>query len=439
MAFGTNPEGSPSLDSRPKRLRRGRIGIVTAYGYLDTLTIICDIADQLAAAGWEVDIWTDHWSGFRSATFASPRVRVHVRRRLPGAATGGPGPVGPAPSSIPFRGRVATTVRSVGRGLRMAWRAVEFWVRHRRRRFTVLVGVDPDGLVRAEELSRLTHVPIAYHSLELLLDAELGSPRERWLKSRERRLSRRAPFVIIQDEARAALLAADNGIPADRFVLLPNAPRGPAERRPSGYWHGRFGLGLGTRVLLHAGSADPWTGIDDIVAGAAALPANWVLVVHTRSDPNRMTDDPAGRAAFRALQASADRRVYFSTDPVPRQAFADLVNGADAGIAFYRPTAGSVYTQTNIATIGLSSGKVSSYLRAGLPVIVNDDSSLGGLVARERIGVAIRNGRDSASAVRSIDDDYEGYSDRAIAYFDRELDLRHSIVRLAERLEALRP
>jgi glycosyltransferase involved in cell wall biosynthesis len=411
-------------------LSRGRVGIVTAYGYLDTLTIVCDIADELAAASWDVDIWTDQWGEFRVARFTSSRIRVHVRRRLPSAFSGVPSSEGDPRRALALIDHAAAIVGSMGRGLRISWRAIDFWVRHRRRPFTVLIGVDPDGLVRSEELSRLAPVPIAYQSLELLMTEELETSREARLKAKERRLSRRAPFVIIQDDARKALLAADNGIPDEKFVLIPNAPRGPAARRRSGYWHRRFDLAEGTRVLLHAGSADSWTGIDQIVAGAAEMPPNWVLVVHTRFDPQA-----ADATAFRALQSSAGPRVHFSSDPVPRQRFPELIDGADAGIAFYRPTPGSVYTQTNIATIGLSSGKVSSYLRGGLPVIVNDASTLGDLVARERIGVAVASGREVGAAVAEIAGDYDGYSGRAVAFFDRELDLRRSITTLVRRLD----
>ena len=53
-----------------------------------------------------------------------------------------------------------------------------------------------------------------------------------------------------------------------------------------------------------------------------------------------------------------------------------LIDGADVGLAFYVPTGGSSFTGTNVGTIGLSSGKLAYYLRAGLPVIVNRAASI---------------------------------------------------------------
>jgi len=41
-----------------------------------------------------------------------------------------------------------------------------------------------------------------------------------------------------------------------------------------------------------------------------------------------------------------------------------LIDGADIGLAFYVPVDGSSFTQSNVHTIGLSSGKLAYYLRA---------------------------------------------------------------------------
>jgi len=55
--------------------------------------------------------------------------------------------------------------------------------------------------------------PIGYYSLELLLSYEVSTPAEEQLKAEERQLSRRAAFVVVQDEGRARLLVDDNDWP----------------------------------------------------------------------------------------------------------------------------------------------------------------------------------------------------------------------------------
>ena len=68
--------------------------------------------------------------------------------------------------------------------------------------------------------------------------------------------------------------------------------------------------------------------------------------------------------------------MQFSLKPVPRQDYDPLIDGADVGLAFYVSVPGSSFTGSNVQTIGLSSGKLAYYLRAGLPVIVNRAASI---------------------------------------------------------------
>src|SRR5262249_5061177 len=161
------------------------------------------------------------------------------------------------------------------------------------------IGVDPDGLELAHQLAQGTTATLGYYSLELLLSSELVSDADRRTKQVERELSRQAAFVVVQDAARGQLLVDDNDLDERRLVLVPNAPLGPARRRPSAYWHRRFELPPEQRVLLHAGSLGAWTGIDQVVDSTPTWPSDWTLVVHTRYDA-------ASSAYVRALQARAD-------------------------------------------------------------------------------------------------------------------------------------
>jgi hypothetical protein len=297
--------------------------------------------------------------------------------------------------------------------------------------YRCFIGVDPQGLVRADRLACATRAPLIYYSLELLLSAELTSASERRLKLRERVLCDRAAFVIIQDEVRGLLLAEDNRIPPERMVFVPNAPLGPAQRRSSDYWQRRFNLPPQTRVVLHAGSLGDWTGVEDIVSGTGQWPDDWVLVVHTRNHAE------ASPEVQRLRAVSAPGRVFFSLNPVPRREYDALVEGADVGVAFYVYTPGSVYTQQNIQSIGLSSGKLAYFLRAGVPVVVNREATAGRLVRREGCGVAVNGGADVAEALRRIDHDYAQYSTSACRVFDEQMDFRRSFSEVLRRIDML--
>jgi glycosyltransferase involved in cell wall biosynthesis len=300
-----------------------------------------------------------------------------------------------------------------------------------RPRYRCLIGVDPEGLALAHSLSR--GAPVAYYSLELLLTDDLARPSDLRLKAQERRLSQQAPFVVIQDEDRGRLLVEDNSLAWERLVLVPNAPLGPARRRRSDTWRARFGLASDRRIVLHAGSLGAWTGIESILESVASWPEQWVLVVHTRYDAE-------SSAYVDRLRARAEPgRVFFSLRPVPRDAYNDLIDAADLGLAFYVPTGDSPYTGRNVQTIGLSSGKLAYYLRAGLPVVVNSTASIARLVARDGCGRAVGDASGIPAALQAIETSYASYSQRACEFFERHLDFGRFFEAVIQRIEALEP
>jgi glycosyltransferase involved in cell wall biosynthesis len=274
--------------------------------------------------------------------------------------------------------------------------------------------------------------PLGYYSLELLLSYEVNTPAERQLKAHERRLSQRAAFVVVQDDARGRLLADDNGLDWQRVVLVPNAPAGPARRRPSGYWHTRFNLPAEARVVVHSGSLGDWTGIQAIVDSVERWPLEWALVIHTRyaAESSEYVD---------GLRRRADpRRVHFSLRPVPRQDYDALIDGAAVGLAFYVPGGSSSFTQRNVQTIGLSSGKLAYYLRAGLPVIVNRAASIAELVESSGAGVAVENADGIADALRRFTERYAEFSAEACRFFDQRLDFQRGCREVIQRGDALK-
>jgi hypothetical protein len=342
-------------------------------------------------------------------------VRSVVRRTgwLPGAAR------------APLARGYAAFSAGLTHGSRLVSRA-----RARPSSYDLMIGVDPDGLAMAAEMGG--RAALGYYSLELLLSDEIATPAERRLKEQERALSRRAALVIVQDPDRAALLVADNALDPARVLLVPNAPMGPARRRPARAWHERFGLAPDSRVVLHAGSLGDWTGIEGLVASVPTWPAPWVLVVHTRYDGETS-------AYIEGLAARSDRqRVFFSLKPVERLAYDGLVDSADVGLAFYVPTGESAFTRQNVQTIGLSSGKLAYFLRAGLPVIVNRAASIGSLIDEAGCGIAVDDAARVGSALEHIAASYDEYSRAALCVFDERLDFRRAFEPVVTRVESLR-
>jgi Glycosyl transferase 4-like domain len=414
-----------------------RLAIVYPRGNLDTVPSLIGAAERLAEAGHDVDVFTYRQAGQTGPGFTSPR--IHLRSLgVEGLADystaslrGAVKRIGWLPSVA--RAPLVRTYNVLGAGLaggsRLAARARSAVAEHETP-YGCVIGVDPDGLSEAQRLAR--GAPLGYHSLELLLSYELSTSVDRQLKASEKALSQQAAFVIVQDEERGRLLAEDNHLDWSRVVLVPNAPSGPARRRPSRYWHTRFELSDGARVVIHSGSLGDWTGIETIVDSTSIWPDGWVLVIHTRFDAE-------SSAYVEGLRARADpRRVYFSLKPVPHQEYDPLIDGADVGLAFYVPQPGSAFTQRNVQTIGLSSGKLAYYLRAGLPVIVNRDSSIAEVVDTQQMGVSVSSAAGIATALRQVADGYAAYSAAATRFFDQHLDFNRAFGEVLRRVDALR-
>lgn len=418
-----------------------KLAVIYPHPNLDTIPSLVAVIEMLARAGHDVDVYTavgaDHPTPSFSAADrvrlrpigrdtsadldrATANVRALVKRRgwLPGAV----------------RGPLGRGYRALGQGLqhgsRLATRARgALRAPGAATAYDYVIGVDPDGLELAAGLA--AGAPLVYYSLELLLSDEISSPAEAAIKARERQLSERAALVIVQDADRGRLLADDNNIPMDRLALLPNAPPGPARRQRTRYWHDHFGLAPDVQVVLHSGSLGDWTGIESIVESVSAWPDNWVLVVHTRYDAE-------SSGYVDRLRATADpRRVFFSLRPVPRQDYDALIDGADIGLAFYVPSDNSSFTQRNVQTIGLSSGKLAYYLRAGLPVIVNRATALGDVMESAGCGVAVEDAGSIPRALELIEPRWEAYSDAACAFFAEHLDIERAFATVLDRMTAL--
>jgi glycosyltransferase involved in cell wall biosynthesis len=422
-----------------------KIALVYPRANIDTVPTLVGAVEQFADCGYDVDVFTYIQAGQPAPDFGSARVRLRSLgidgladhstarlRRLVKQAGWLPG-VARAPLS---RGYQALGAGLAG-GSRLAARARGAMLATRARgsaagpaeRYACVIGVDPDGLALAHRLAQ--GAPLGYISLELLLSHELGTAAEAQLKAQERELSRQASFVVVQDQARARLLADDNGLAPERLVLVPNAPPGPARRQPTRFWHTRFDLPADARVVIHSGSLGDWTGIEDIVASVPAWPEPWVLVVHTRYDAE-------SSGYVEKLRSRADpRRVRFSLKPVRRQDYDALIDGADVGLAFYVSTGASSFTGSNVQTIGLSSGKLAYYLRSGLPVVVNRVASISADIEAHRAGAAVDDASALGAALQRVAADYDVMSARACAFFEHRLAFGSAFAEVVRRVDAL--
>jgi hypothetical protein len=68
-----------------------------------------------------------------------------------------------------------------------------------------------------------------------------------------------------------------------------------------------------------------------------------------------------------------------------------MLHGADLGIALYHPTYDNHWTGRIIANIGMSSGKIATYMQHGLPVLINELGEISFHVREKGLVTVIRD------------------------------------------------
>lgn len=416
------------------------LGIVYPFSNLATVPSLMNAAALLAANGFDVHIFTNNDPDYPTPHFQSDRVTIHnsplsaaqrrlntVRNKTIATAAAEPGARSASINPVRWLSRRAgRTLQRVVNVLALRHDLATIKRLNRQTPFAAFIGLDPQGLDVAGIYALKTGTRLVYWSLELLLSRELITKEHFRLKQREAQLLDVAESVIVQDPARAALLVSDTGVSPQKIVLIPNAPLGPTRTKRSRYWHRRFGLSEETRVVLHAGSLDPWTGIEGLVRAAASWPEPWVFVVHSRMSSHHLD--------LGLRRIAQNGKVYFSDTPVGDREFDELVDSADVGIAFYLTSPGSPGTQENIRTIGLSSGKIAYYLRSGLPVIVNTGISAAQFVEQHACGLSVDSPELTGQALTKIHRSYDDMSRHAHDTFSAHCDFAKAFAPFAARL-----
>jgi glycosyltransferase involved in cell wall biosynthesis len=362
-----------------------RISVFAPMGTVDHQTGILNAARGFAEAGYAVDFYTVRNRRYTLPAFAAPGVRVHV---LPVAFDSEPEP------------RWVVTL------LFALWVLALFW---RPQRLVFAGGVR--GLFAAWLLSLVRRVDIVNYQTELYIGDKLNTRAARVFKAIERSAARRSMLTIEHDAQRRELLIEDLGVARERVVVVPNAPFGPARAHASNFLHRRLGLADTTRIVLCPGTLGETFASRAVVRAAQHLEPPWLCVLHSAQP--RAADDPYLQS-LRALNTRG--RVALSLDPIPYEQIDELLGSAAAGLVLYAADLGQ-----NTATVGLASGKLSHFLKLGVPVVVSPLPGLADFVLEHRVGLVLDEEAALPLRLEALAADADGYRERALACFDRHL------------------
>lgn len=311
-------------------------------------------------------------------------------------------------------------------GARSAWRAFIEAVDVRRiARYAGVIGVDPLGIAIAARLNATARRPMAYVSFELMFEAEVEGGYETDLKAQERAAARASDLVVVQDPERRDALCRENGVDADRCILIPVSPEDARPGRTD-YLRKRFGLAADDVLVLYQGSLYDWSCRDELAELVSYWPTNWRLVIHCRADQ--------GRRMRRFLEEIASLpNVTVSTEPVSPEELPALTASADIGLACYRATPSSWLTGDNLRLLGLASGKVAYYAMCGLPVLARSFGTLDRLVLDAGMGATYARLSEAPAALSKILASQEQMSAAARSFYETHLDPNPGLTAFCDR------
>jgi glycosyltransferase involved in cell wall biosynthesis len=257
---------------------------------------------------------------------------------------------------------------------------------------------------------------VVYHTQDYL-----GPGQHRLYEAAERMFARHADAVICNEPNRARFLASSYGLREMPRVIRtalptwwPVAKRDPGRRARLLAEAHVDGFGDGARLVAVGGAYDPGRMSKQLVEAFATLPANYALV---------FTSTPPGSPGRRLAEAQLAsiglaRRVAF----LGALDYAELLAvyaACDIGILLYPNTGIGHYYQ--------APGRLTEYLRCGLPVVASRFPGLELLVRTHEIGATADpyDAGSIAAAIRAVGDredaDMERQRRRMIAVGESEL------------------
>ena len=294
-------------------------------------------------------------------------------------------------------------------------------------KYSLVIGVDRDGIISAALVARQLGVPYGLISYEIFFSDETGAE----FKLPEITACANVRFAVCQGRERSRHLASENRIPLDKLIDIPVAGRRVRRGARNNMLHATFGLSPETKIALYIGSVvSQWAMVDDLIRNAQNWDDDWALVLH-----NRYGDHNLLRLRQRHQGAA---RVHFTPQSgLSFKALQALVQSADLGIALYRPTFANVYEGNNLKYLGLSSGKIATYLQHGVPVVVNDIGEMSKHIDECRLGIHIHSLDELPARLRAADRTViDGWRENCYRFFEKELDLDNRIGPLLDAIKA---
>jgi len=294
------------------------------------------------------------------------------------------------------------------------------------RRYSVIVGVDPHGIILADALNRWANKPLVYMSFEILFSDDVDNDRDAELMRLERAACQRSSLVLMQDDERAQAFCRETSFPHERVFTVPVAPP-PQPIGKSDYLRKNLKIPPDKRIVLYCGNLQSWASRDELAELVSYWPDEYCLVIHNRSTVQRTVQ----RFLDRLTETG---KIFISAEPVGRKEMGALVSSADFGLAPYKPVPGDLWTGNNLYHLGFASGKVSYYALCGLPILARPLPVFEREFSRYKCGKIYYRLSESGDLLEEMRRDYENYSMESKRFYDERLNPLDGMDQFCNRL-----
>lgn len=297
------------------------------------------------------------------------------------------------------------------------------------KKYSVIIGVDPSGIILADIINRYVKVPMIYISFEIMFNKELYGNKEKEFKKRELAASRMASLILIQDKERANALGKENSLSSENMVLVPNSPALQSVPQ-SGFLRETLSIPSDKKIVLYCGQLASYCSPVVIKAMVTQWPDKYILVIHMRQTPRVEMLNPF-------LELVQEGRVFISNEPLPNREMTKMIASADYGLAVYHPCSDGWTTGKNIFHMGFSSGKVAHYAMCGLPVIASPLPVFQREFKNYDCGRTYNDPAETGAILTMLDKDYSFHSRESKRFYEERLDPQKPMDIFCDRLIAL--
>ena len=275
-----------------------------------------------------------------------------------------------------------------------------------RKKYSLIIGIDT-GIVIASKIARKLNIPYCYISYEIMFADELGTEK----KNAEIAACKNISFAICQDPVRSYFLSIENNISINKIFNIPVTGNYKKQYPKSDFLYEHLKIPKDKKIALFAGSISKWSMIGDIVKQTDSWPKNWVLVLHDRYGRN---------LGFLSSLIKNRPQIYISDRSLKTpDDLEKLICSADVGIGLYKTNFNSIYEGKNLVFMGLSAGKLMTYMKYGVPVITNEIGQLSDYIRKYKLGIVVNKAAEiNPSKVEKITD----CSENCTNFFKDKLD-----------------